>query len=114
MTDCLFCKIASGEVAATKVYEDDAIVAIKDIDPQAPVHLLVMPRDHYSGIHTVSPEQHSLYQRLFAAVTHVVEQQQLAPKGYRLVINFGEKAGQSVPHIHVHILSGRAMQWPPG
>ncbi len=114
MPDCLFCKISRGELVASKVYEDDSIIGIKDIEPQAPVHLLVMPKEHYSGIHTVAPEQHSLFQRLFSAVATIVDQQHLADQGYRLIVNFGEKAGQSVPHIHVHILSGRAMQWPPG
>lgn len=114
MSDCLFCKIAKGDIAATIVYQDEHTVVFKDIEPQAPVHLLAIPRDHYSGIHEVPPEKHALFQRLFDAVAKTVKEQLLDKKGYRLVVNSGEQAGQAVAHIHVHILSGRSMQWPPG
>jgi histidine triad (HIT) family protein len=112
--NCLFCKIIKKEIPAPRVYEDEHAIVIKDINPQAPVHLLALPRKHYSGVHEVKAADEKIFGKLFLAVSKVVEQEQLAANGYRLVINFGEKAGQSVPHIHVHILSGRPMHWPPG
>ena len=112
--DCLFCKIINKEIPAPRLYEDDHTIVIKDINPQAPVHLLALPRRHYAGVHEVGSADGRIFEQLFKAVRTVVEQEKLADKGYRLVINFGEKAGQSVPHIHVHVLSGRSMQWPPG
>lgn len=112
MPDCLFCKIIARQIPAGRVYEDDHAVAIRDINPQAPVHLLVMPRKHYAGVHEVPASDNGLFAKLFSAVAAVVTQEKLTD--YRLVVNFGEQAGQSVPHIHVHVLSGRPMRWPPG
>jgi histidine triad (HIT) family protein len=112
--DCLFCKIIKKEIPAPRVYEDENTVVIRDINPQAPVHLLALPRKHHAGVHEVTAADNKLFGQIFQAVSKVVEQEKLASQGYRLVINFGEKAGQSVPHIHVHILSGRSMLWPPG
>jgi histidine triad (HIT) family protein len=114
MDNCLFCKIIKKEIPVSPVYEDENVIVIKDINPQAPVHLLALPRKHYSGVHEVKAADQKIFEQLFTAITKVVEQEKLANAGYRLVVNFGEKAGQSVPHIHVHILSGRSMQWPPG
>jgi histidine triad (HIT) family protein len=114
MDNCLFCKIINKEIPAPRVYEDENAIVIRDINPQAPVHLLALPRRHYSGVHEVNAADNNLFGQLFQAVTRVVEQEKLAGQGYRLVVNFGEKAGQTVPHIHVHILSGRLLQWPPG
>jgi histidine triad (HIT) family protein len=112
MSDCLFCRIISKEIPANRVYEDDHAIVINDINPQAPVHLLAIPKEHYAGVHLVG--QASLFGRLYAAIKTVIEDKKLDEKGYRLVINFGEKAGQSVPHIHMHVLSGRPLHWPPG
>lgn len=114
MDDCLFCKMANGEIPVPKVYEDDNVFVISDINPQAPRHLLVIPRAHFPAIHTVPADNGTLYDALFSAVRTVVQKEGFAEKGYRLVINSGESAGQSVDHIHVHILSGRRLQWPPG
>jgi len=114
MDSCIFCKIIKKEIPVPRVYEDGKAIVIRDINPQAPVHLLALPRRHYSGVHEVGPADNKLFGQLFQAVSKVVEQEKLAPQGYRLVVNFGEKAGQTVPHIHVHILSGRPLQWPPG
>jgi histidine triad (HIT) family protein len=114
MDTCLFCKIINNEIPAPRVYEDENAIVIRDLNPQAPTHLLAIPRKHYAGVHEVTPSDASLYQGLFTAITKTVEQEQLAEAGYRLVVNFGEKAGQTVPHIHVHILSGRSLHWPPG
>lgn len=114
MNDCLFCKMANNLIPVTKVYEDDQVIVINDINPQAPHHLLAIPRRHYSAIHEVPSGELGLFQALSGAVQKVVTEKGLSAKGYRLVINSGESAGQTVPHIHVHILSGRDMHWPPG
>ena len=94
--------------------EDDHIFAFNDINPQAPVHILVVPKVHYAGLHEVPKEETDVINNLFGAVQAIVKENGLIDKGYRLVVNFGAKAGQSVDHIHVHILSGRDMHWPPG
>lgn len=115
MDTCLFCKIIKGEIPAEKVYENDSTVIIRDIDPQAPYHLLALPRKHYAAIHDIPSEEIASYMGdLTKAVSHYLKESGLDQKGYRLVINSGRSAGQSVFHIHVHILGGRSMQWPPG
>ena len=114
MSNCLFCKMASGEIPVQPVYEDDRVFVIRDINPQAPAHLLAIPREHYGAIHEVPPEKQSLFQSLFGAIVKVVAAEKLDAAGYRLVINSGESAGQSVGHIHVHVLGGRTLHWPPG
>lgn len=114
MSDCLFCKIIAGEIPSDKVYEDENILAFKDISPKAPTHLLVIPKEHYANIHDVPEEKELLMGKLMTAVGKIVLENDLTQSGYRLVVNSGSDAGQLVPHIHVHILSGRSMQWPPG
>jgi histidine triad (HIT) family protein len=114
MSDCIFCKIISKQIPVPAVFESEAAVVIRDNNPQAPVHLLAMPKKHYAGIHEVPAADASLFSDLFAAIGKAVERENLGEYGYRLVVNFGETTGQSVPHIHVHILSGRPMRWPPG
>jgi len=114
MDDCLFCKIIKGEIPAKKIYEDEHALVFADINPQAPVHLLAIPKEHYTNVHDVDPDKMEIIQHVFFAVHQTVRQEGIANKGYRLVINSGESSGQAVPHIHVHILSGRALTWPPG
>mgnify|MGYP001577328559 CR=1 FL=1 len=114
MNDCIFCKIAKNQIPASKVYEDDFALAFKDLHPQAPMHVLVVPKEHFSGIHEIPPDKTDIIKKVFAAVTAIVSRDGIAENGYRLVVNFGPKAGQSVDHIHVHVLSGREMHWPPG
>lgn len=114
MDQCIFCKILNKEIPANPVYEDDSTIIIKDISPQAPFHYLAIPKKHFAGIHEVPSAEMELLPKLFAAISKVVEKESLDKKGYRLVINFGENAGQTVPHIHVHILAGRNLAWPPG
>lgn len=114
MEDCLFCRIANGDIPTTKMLDDEHTVAFADIDPQAPTHILVVPKAHYTAIHEIPAERMNLVNHLFSMVNKVVAEKSLASAGYRLVVNSGENSGQSVPHIHVHILSGRPMQWPPG
>jgi histidine triad (HIT) family protein len=112
--NCLFCRIARREAPAQVVYENEDAVVIRDINPQAPTHLLAIPKKHYSDIHEVPPSEGDFFGKLCAAVTAVLRQEGLTDYGYRLVINSGRRAGQSIFHLHVHILSGRAMHWPPG
>ena len=114
MEDCLFCKMANNSIDVPKVYENEKVFVIKDINPQAPNHFLAIPRAHYAAIHDVEADNHELFEALFSAIRTVVQKEKLAGKGYRLVINSGSSAGQSVDHIHVHLLSGRQLQWPPG
>lgn len=114
MEDCIFCKIINNQIPAKKIIENDTTIVINDLNPQAPKHFLAIPRKHYSGIHEVPPEDHELLKCLFNTIGEAVKKEDLLKDGYRLVLNFGEKTGQSVNHIHVHILSGRSMHWPPG
>ena len=114
MSDCLFCKIADHKIPATIVYEDDHTVIFKDIAPQAPVHLIVIPRSHLAAIHDMTADHTMLGTSIFAAIKIIVNRENLEANGYRLVINAGKDAQQSVPHLHVHILAGRPMDWPPG
>lgn len=114
MDDCLFCKMSQKKIPVDFVYEDEHVFVIRDINPQAPSHLLAIPHTHFAGVHLVPEENHDLFKHIYAAIQKVVVSEKLSEKGYRLVINFGSPAGQSVDHIHVHILSGRQMEWPPG
>jgi len=112
--DCLFCRIASGQIPAKKVYEDDEIVAFEDINPQAPVHLLVIPREHTATLNDIQEADDATVGRLHRVAAGLARQRDLAERGYRLVMNCNAEAGQTVFHIHLHLLGGRPMQWPPG
>jgi len=112
MSDCLFCRIAKGEVKAEVVYRTPSVVAIRDINPQAPVHVLVIPTEHVESLDDTADPQ--FLGDLLVAAREVARQQRLDIRGYRVVINTKAEAGQTVPHIHVHVLGGRAMHWPPG
>ncbi len=114
MESCLFCKIIKKEIPAEIIDENDHAIFIKDISPQAPEHFLAIPRKHYPSIQAIPPEDHTLLKELMVSVAEFVKAHKLDEKGYRLVLNSGERSGQTVFHIHIHILSGRAMQWPPG
>jgi len=111
--DCLFCKIASGTIPVTRLYEDEHVLAFPDIHPQAPVHVLVIPKQHYASLGQTSPSDAPLLGQLLAAA-NVVAQQQGLENGFRVVINTGEDGGQTVSHLHLHILGKRHMAWPPG
>jgi histidine triad (HIT) family protein len=111
---CLFCKIVAGTVPARIVLENEHVLAFRDIHPAAPVHALVIPREHIAGVHDVSPENAAMLGRLVLAARDVAEQLGLAEGGYRLVMNQGADGGQSVFHLHCHVLGGRPMAWPPG
>ena len=114
MQTCLFCRIIDRQAPAKIVYEDEQVVAIEDIHPQAPVHLLVLPRKHLASLHEVSAEDEPVLGRLLTVAAKLARGRRLDVKGYRTVINTGALAGQSVFHIHVHVLGGRAFHWPPG
>lgn len=113
MSDCIFCQIAAKEVPADLVYEDDQVVAFRDINPQAPVHLLVIPRKHISGLDTAGEADLPVLGRLAAVVADLARKEGLEA-GYRLVVNNGPDAGQAVEHLHYHLLGGHKMSWPPG
>ena len=114
MSDCLFCKIIAGEIPSNKVYEDDLCYAFYDISPQAPTHFLVVPKEHIQSVSAVTEESAPVVGHIFAVIAKLSQELGFAGAGYRVVSNIGEQAGQSVFHLHFHVLSGRAMTWPPG
>ena len=111
--DCLFCKIIEGEIPSQCLYEDDKIYVFKDIDPQAPVHFLVIPKKHIDSLDTMADEDSELIGYVFKKIRDLAKEQGLKD-GYRVVNNIGEDGGQSVKHMHFHVLGGRSLQWPPG
>lgn len=114
MSDCLFCKIGSGQIPSKVVMQDDEILAFDDINPQAPVHVLVIPKRHLVALNEVSAGDHALLGRLLEAAIQVAGKKGIAESGYRVVANTGRDGGQSVFHLHLHVLGGRHMAWPPG
>jgi histidine triad (HIT) family protein len=112
-TDCLFCKILAGEIPANRIYEDEFCIAFPDINPQAPTHLLILPKEHIASQAKALPEHKLLLGHLLMAAADLAQAQKLS-KGYRVVINTGDDGGQTVHHLHVHLLGGRHMDWPPG
>ncbi|MBN2327720.1 MAG: histidine triad nucleotide-binding protein [Candidatus Omnitrophica bacterium] len=112
--DCIFCKIANREIDASLEYEDEDVVAFKDLNPQAPVHLLVIPKRHIAKIGDLGPEDGDILLKLVNASNELAKKFNMAEEGYRLVINSGDNGGQTVYHLHVHVLGGRFMRWPPG
>ncbi|MCG8035521.1 MAG: histidine triad nucleotide-binding protein [Candidatus Thiodiazotropha taylori] len=114
MSDCLFCKFVSGEISVEAVYEDDDVLAFRDINPQAPCHVLIIPKKHISTLNDLSGEDAELMGKLYLAATKVAKQEGIDEAGYRTVMNCNEQAGQTVFHIHLHLLGGRRMNWPPG
>lgn len=112
--DCLFCKIVNGDLAADIVYENDALVAFRDINPKAPTHILLIPRRHVATMNDMQDGDQSLAGELFLQAARIAADEGLADDGYRVVMNCNAAAGQTVFHIHLHLLGGRAMGWPPG
>ncbi|MEO6909788.1 MAG: histidine triad nucleotide-binding protein [Edaphobacter sp.] len=112
-TDCLFCKIVEGKIPANRLYEDDLCIAFPDIDPQAPTHLLIIPRQHIASQAKAAAEHTQLLGHLLATAATIARSQKL-DRGYRVVVNTGEEGGQTVNHLHLHLLGGRPMTWPPG
>lgn len=111
MSDCIFCKIVGGDIPSAKVYEDDYVYAFNDIDPQAPVHIVLVPKKHYDNIKDLDNDKIKV--SIFNAIQKIALDQKL-DAGFRVVCNTGEQGGQTVEHLHFHILSGRNLQWPPG
>jgi len=111
---CLFCRIVAGEVPADIVYQDERGIAFRDINPQAPVHVLVIPRDHMESLDEASQRDEALLGHLLRVAARIANEQGLSESGYRTVVNTGAGAGQSVFHLHLHLLGGRSMNWPPG
>ncbi len=114
MSDCLFCKIINGDIPATKVFEDELIIAIEDVNPQAPTHLLIIPKKHIATALELSSEDRKLIGEIFLLANKLAEERKIDQSGFRIVNNCQEGAGQSVFHIHFHLLGGRPMRWPPG
>ena len=114
MSDCLFCKFVSGEIKPDVVYEDDEVMAFRDVNPQAPTHVLVIPKRHISNLNELEPGDAELIGKLYLAARKVAEDEGIAEPGYRALINCNAEAGQTVFHIHLHLLGGRPMGWPPG
>jgi len=112
--DCLFCSILSGEIPADKVYEDEQAYAFRDINPQAPTHILIVPREHIESLNDAAPGDEAMLGHLLRLASKIANQQGIAENGFRAVINTGAESGQSVWHLHVHLLGGRPMHWPPG
>lgn len=112
MSDCLFCKIAAGEIPSNKVYEDELVYAFYDIDPQAPTHFLVIPKEHIPSCGAITQENSPVVGHAFEVISTVAAD--LGITDFRVVSNCGAQAGQSVPHLHFHVLAGRDMTWPPG
>jgi histidine triad (HIT) family protein len=112
--DCVFCRIISGQLAATRVYEDELVVAIDDIHPAAPVHKLLMPLAHIPSAADLREEDGPVLGRLFAVAADLATAARLPERGYRIVANVGREGGQTVPHLHFHLLGGRPFSWPPG
>ena len=111
---CLFCKIIAGEIPAQRLTETDEAIAIADINPQAPTHVLVIPRRHIASIANLIPADAATLADVIATANAIAREQGIDASGYRLVVNHGADAGQSVPHLHVHVLGGRTLGWPPG
>ena len=114
MSDCLFCKIADGSIPSQAVYADDHVLAFRDINPGAPVHVLLMPRRHVANLNDLGPDDAELAGHLMLTAVRVARDLGVAETGYRVVANVGPDAGQSVNHLHWHILGGRGLNWPPG
>jgi len=114
MSDCLFCKIIGGQIPGQFVHQDDRLVAIRDVNPQAPLHVLIMPRQHIATLNDLAPADDALVGAMNRAAAAIAKEHGYADRGYRTVFNCNREAGQTVFHIHLHLLAGRGLTWPPG
>ena len=114
MENCLFCKIVNNEIDSQKVYEDEKLIAINDINPQAPIHILIIPRKHCATIMDLEETDDNLVGSIFITAKKIAREKELDESGFRIVVNCGSGAGQTIFHIHFHLLGGRPMGWPPG
>lgn len=114
MSNCLFCGIIAGTIKGEIVYQNDAVVAFNDIRPQAPVHVLIVPRKHIPSLLDLAPADGPVVESIFGAAARIARQREIADSGFRIVVNCGADAGQTVSHLHYHLLGGRRLRWPPG
>ncbi|WP_446898748.1 histidine triad nucleotide-binding protein [Clostridium sp. LBM24168] len=114
MEECIFCKIVKGEIPSEKVYEDDFVLSFKDINPGAPVHVLIIPKKHISSINDLDKDSSNIIAHIFMVAKKIAQDLNIAEDGYRIVSNTGKDGGQTVPHVHFHLLGGRSLSWPPG
>ncbi|WP_066872430.1 histidine triad nucleotide-binding protein [Clostridium mediterraneense] len=114
MTDCIFCKIIAGEIPSKKIYEDDKVLAFYDIEPSAPVHFLVIPKAHIASVNEINEENADIISHIFKSINKIVQELNIADTGYRVITNCGEDGGQTVGHLHFHIIGGRKLHWPAG
>ena len=114
MADCLFCKMVSGEIKPDVVYEDDDVLAFRDVNPQAPTHVLIIPKTHISTANDLDEDNVDIISQMYLAARNIAKDEGVSEDGYRMVMNCNAGAGQSVFHIHLHVLGGRPMTWPPG
>lgn len=112
--DCIFCKIANKEIESDIIYDDGTVVVFKDNSPQAPVHLLAIPKEHISSANEINADNSHIIGKIYEVIAKIAKEQGFADAGYRIVNNCGEDGGQTVNHIHYHVLAGRYLQWPPG
>ncbi|MCR5782841.1 MAG: histidine triad nucleotide-binding protein [Clostridia bacterium] len=113
MNDCLFCKIIAGDIPSAKVYEDDTVFAFRDINPQAPVHVLIIPKEHIRSAADITPDNSAVIAHIFEVAAKIAKDEGCSD-GFRIVNNCGDRAGQTVKHLHFHLLGGRDLTWPPG
>ena len=114
MTDCLFCKIIDGQIPSSKVYEDEFVLAFRDIDPQAPQHIIIIPKEHIKSANDITTENSAVIGKIFEVAAKIAKDLGFADNGFRVVNNCGEDGGQTVGHLHFHLLAGRNLGWPPG
>ena len=114
MENCIFCKIIQREIPTSFIYEDDRMVAFKDINPQAPIHILLIPKEHYASLNDVPEDKKDILSHLLLKARQIALEQGISERGYRIVLNTARDSGQEVLHIHFHLLGGRRMNWPPG
>ncbi|QGU95504.1 HIT domain-containing protein [Clostridium bovifaecis] len=114
MEECIFCKIAKGEIPCKKVYEDDKVLSFEDINPKAPVHVLVIPKKHIESLNDLSEEDSYIMGHMMLVIKEIAKKVNIHDSGYRVAINCGKDGGQEVPHLHLHILGGKSLNWPPG
>ncbi|MCP4994449.1 MAG: histidine triad nucleotide-binding protein [Gammaproteobacteria bacterium] len=114
MSDCLFCKMVAGEIEPDVVYQDDDLLAFRDINPQAPVHILIIPKQHISTLNEFNDENILLMGKMTLLAQQLATQEGIADEGYRIAVNCNDKGGQDIFHLHMHLLGGRQMRWPPG
>lgn len=114
MSDCIFCKIINGEIPCNKVYEDDKVLAFKDINPEAPIHVLLIPKIHIASINDLNHQDSHLISHIFLTIQNIAKELGIDESGYRVVTNTGKDGGQTVNHMHFHLLAGRTLNWPPG